>query len=140
MSVDDVDTVPERIEDNEKAYFDPQAVKMSEPHSFSPRDLLSILRSIETNIHCTENKMRDEVEKRKKYRVDDCRRVHNYDEFITSFLAMLVERNMLADLVEHSLGRGQTTTQGDLREVNTKIKNTEKDVVITKQTTKKLLP
>ena len=50
-------------------------------------------------------KMRDEIEKHRKYRIDDGRRVHNYDEFITTFLSMLAERNMLADLVEHSLGK-----------------------------------
>lgn len=113
-------------DDNSRLSFDPQHVELYEPHSFSPKDLLSILRSIETDIHCTENKMRDEVEKRRKYRVDDCRRVHNYDEFITSFLAMLTERNMLADLVEHSLGKagnhGKKETDKD-----SKSKTNEKD-------------
>jgi hypothetical protein len=46
---------------------------------------------------------RDENEKRKKHRVDDCRRVHDYDEFIQTFLAMLAERGHLGDLLEHSL-------------------------------------
>jgi len=107
--------------------FDPQHVELYEPHSFSPKDLLSILRSIETDIHCTENKMRDEVEKRKKYRVDDCRRVHNYDEFITSFLAMLVERNMLADLVEHSLGKASNNAGKKEMDKDIKSKPVEKD-------------
>jgi len=106
--------------------FDPQHVELYEPHSFSPKDLLSILRSIETDIHCTDNKMRDEVEKRRKYRVDDCRRVHNYDEFITSFLAMLTERNMLADLVEHSLGKAGNTSKKEV-DKEAKSKPTEKD-------------
>jgi hypothetical protein len=35
---------------------------------------------------------------------DDCRRVHNYDEFITTFLTMLAEQNLLGDLVQHGLG------------------------------------
>jgi hypothetical protein len=36
--------------------------------------------------------------------LDDCRRVHNYDEFITTFLTMLAEQNLLGDLVQHGLG------------------------------------
>ena len=108
MSVEDIDTSEQKKEATaEPAGFDPQAAELQEPHSFSPRDLLSILRSVETSIHNTEVKMRDEGEKRKKYRIDDCRRVHNYDEFLTTFLAMLTERNLLGDLMEHSLGRGQ---------------------------------
>ena len=35
---------------------------------------------------------------------DDCRRVHNYDEFITTFLTMLAEQNLLGDLVQHGMG------------------------------------
>ena len=35
--------------------------------------------------------------------MDDCRRVHDYDEFIQTFLAMLAERGQLGDLLEHSL-------------------------------------
>ena len=35
--------------------------------------------------------------------MDDCRRVHDYDEFIQTFLAMLAERGHLGDLLEHSL-------------------------------------
>jgi hypothetical protein len=30
--------------------------------------------------------------------------VHNYDEFITTFLTMLAEQNLLGDLVQHGLG------------------------------------
>ena len=37
----------------------------------------------------TEGKLKDELETHKKYIVDDCRRVHNYDEFITTFISML---------------------------------------------------
>jgi ubiquitin carboxyl-terminal hydrolase BAP1 len=33
--------------------------------------------------------LRDENEKRKKHKIDDCRRVHDYDEFITTFVSML---------------------------------------------------
>jgi len=124
--VNDQESANNNRDENSRLSFDPQHVELYEPHSFSPKDLLSILRSIETDIHCTENKMRDEVEKRRKYRVDDCRRVHNYDEFITSFLAMLTERNMLADLVEHSLGKAGNNGKKE-SEKDTKSKATDKD-------------
>jgi len=131
----DIESINNNQDDNSRLSFDPQHVELYEPHSFAPKDLLSILRSIETDIHCTENKMRDEVEKRRKYRVDDCRRVHNYDEFITSFLAMLTERNMLADLVEHGLGKAGNNSKKDvdkeskskLNEKDSKSKATDKD-------------
>lgn len=37
------------------------------------------------------------------FKVDDCRRTHNYDEFICTFLSMLAEQGKLADLVEQNL-------------------------------------
>lgn len=83
--------------------FDPKTSELSEPHRFAPKDLLSLLRNIERSIHHCEGSVRDENEKRRKHRVDDCRRVHNYDEFITTFLAMLTERGMLGDLLEYGL-------------------------------------
>jgi len=88
-----------------KPAFDPQHTQLYEPDKFSPRDLLNLLRTCDREMHVTQRQYNDEIEKHRKYRVDDGRRVHNYDEFITTFLSMLAERNMLADLVEHSLGR-----------------------------------
>lgn len=35
--------------------------------------------------------------------MDDCRRTHNYDEFVCTFLSMLAEQGKLADLVEQHL-------------------------------------
>ena len=35
--------------------------------------------------------------------VDDCRRTHNYDQFICTFLSMLAEQGLLAGLVEHNM-------------------------------------
>ena len=58
-----------------KPDFDAQTVELNEPlDTFSPRDLVYILRNIETDIYWTENKIRDEGEKKKKHRTDDCRR------------------------------------------------------------------
>lgn len=35
--------------------------------------------------------------------VDDCRRTHNYDEFICTFLSMLAQRGILAEIVAQQL-------------------------------------
>merc|ERR1712203_634573 len=73
LSVEEPDNSTEwtKKQKSQELSFDPENVQLLEPHTFSPRDLLSILRSIETGIYL--------AEKRKKWRVDDCRRVHNYD-------------------------------------------------------------
>ncbi|XP_022081127.1 ubiquitin carboxyl-terminal hydrolase BAP1-like [Acanthaster planci] len=71
---------------------------------FAQNDLLELLKSVEAEIDVYEQKLLDEKEKRNKYKVDDCRRSHNYDPFIRTFLAMLAEQGKLASLVEkHAL-------------------------------------
>lgn len=35
--------------------------------------------------------------------MDDCRRTHNYDEFITTFLTMLAQEGALSELVQQHL-------------------------------------
>ena len=65
---------------------------MYEPQRFAPKDLLTLLRKIETEAAACESGIREEKEKRRKHRVDDCRRVHNYDEFVTTFISMLAEQ------------------------------------------------
>ncbi|PSN41326.1 Ubiquitin carboxyl-terminal hydrolase calypso [Blattella germanica] len=37
------------------------------------------------------------------FAIDDCRRTHNYDEFICTFLSMLAQQGKLADLVQQHL-------------------------------------
>ncbi|KAK3605838.1 hypothetical protein CHS0354_002476 [Potamilus streckersoni] len=78
--------------------------KFSSQHGFKPKDLLALLKNVEKEIGTCEQNLKDEVEKMKKYRIDDCRRRHNYDPFIITFLSMLAEQGHLADLVQqHSL-------------------------------------
>ncbi|XP_067125970.1 ubiquitin carboxyl-terminal hydrolase calypso isoform X2 [Centruroides vittatus] len=74
-----------------------------EPHKFAPKDLLALLKTVESEISVCESNLRDETEKRKKYKIDDCRRTHCYDQFICTFLSMLAEQGKLADLVEQQL-------------------------------------
>ncbi|PNI80293.1 BAP1 isoform 8, partial [Pan troglodytes] len=47
--------------------------------------------------------LKEEVEKRKKFKIDDQRRTHNYDEFICTFISMLAQEGMLANLVEQNI-------------------------------------
>ncbi|XP_035675738.1 ubiquitin carboxyl-terminal hydrolase BAP1-like [Branchiostoma floridae] len=69
-------------------------------HAFAPKDLLALLKNVETEIQICEQHLKDEIEKRKKYKVDDCRRTHNYDDFIRTFLRMLAEQGQLSKLVD----------------------------------------
>ena len=91
--------------------FDPRTKELFEPHRFAPKDLLTLLKTIESDIHSCNDTLRDEMEKRKKHRIDDCRRVHDYDEFITTFIAMLAERGHLGDLLEHGMNISNSTTK-----------------------------
>ena len=50
----------------------------------------------------TEDCLKEEVEKRKKF-IDDQRRTNNYDEFICTFISMLAQEGMLANLVEQNI-------------------------------------
>lgn len=54
--------------------------------------------------------LREENEKRNKYKIDDCRRTHNYDQFICTFLTMLAQKGILADLVQQHLGAQKKNT------------------------------
>ncbi|XP_064633428.1 ubiquitin carboxyl-terminal hydrolase BAP1-like isoform X2 [Lineus longissimus] len=75
----------------------------SKHQGFTPKDLLDLLKNVESEIKSSEAKLQDEVEKRKRYKIDDCRRTHNYDQFICTFLSMLAEQGHLAELVEDQL-------------------------------------
>ncbi|PSN50046.1 hypothetical protein C0J52_04204 [Blattella germanica] len=79
-----------------------------EPHTFAPKDLLALLKNLEKEIGICEVNLRDENEKRRKYKIDDCRRTHNYDDFICTFLSMLAQQGKLADLVQqHFVQQGK---------------------------------
>jgi len=80
---------------------------------FAPKDLAdlsALLRELESEISTCEQNLKDEVEKRRKYRVDHQRRTHDYDSFIFTFLTMLAEQGLLAPLVEQSINGGAKKT------------------------------
>ncbi|KAJ6649381.1 Ubiquitin carboxyl-terminal hydrolase calypso [Pseudolycoriella hygida] len=66
-------------------------------------DLNSLLKNLESEILVNEQNLNDENDKRYMFKVDDSRRTHNYDEFICTFLSMLAQQNVLADLVSQNL-------------------------------------
>ncbi|XP_067093151.1 ubiquitin carboxyl-terminal hydrolase BAP1 isoform X2 [Osmerus mordax] len=70
---------------------------------YNPKELLALLRCVEADIASYEVFLKEEVEKRKKYKIDDQRRTHNYDEFICTFISMLAQEGMLASLVEQNI-------------------------------------
>lgn len=74
-----------------------------ESGAFSPKDLLALLKNLESEISSTEQSLQDENDKRAKFKRDDCRRTQNYDEFIKTFLQMLAERGELGGLVSQHL-------------------------------------
>ena len=73
---------------------------------FAPRDMVALLKGLEDEITMCECNLREELEKRRKYRIDASRRTHNYQEFITTFILMLAEQGKLPDLLEKALSAG----------------------------------
>lgn len=74
----------------------------------SHSELNALLSSIISEVQLCQQALNDENDKRVMYKVDDCRRTHNYDEFICTFLSMLTERGALAELVAAQLERGRS--------------------------------
>ncbi|KAK2718810.1 ubiquitin carboxyl-terminal hydrolase calypso-like [Artemia franciscana] len=73
------------------------------PQSFGPNDLLALLSNLDRDIASCEASLKEENEKRRKYKIDDCRRTHDYDDFICTFLSMLAEQGTLAEMVEQQV-------------------------------------
>ncbi|CAD7011493.1 ubiquitin carboxyl-terminal hydrolase calypso [Ceratitis capitata] len=74
-----------------------------EPNAFTIRDLQSLLKNLVAEIAICEQQLNDENDKRYMFKVDDCRRTHNYDEFICTFLSMLAHQGVLGELVSQHL-------------------------------------
>ncbi|XP_068633271.1 ubiquitin carboxyl-terminal hydrolase calypso isoform X2 [Battus philenor] len=70
-------------------------------------ELNMLMSNIINEVQSCQQALNDENDKRDMYKVDDCRRTHNYDEFICTFLSMLAERGALAELVAAQLERGR---------------------------------
>ncbi|XP_052741608.1 ubiquitin carboxyl-terminal hydrolase calypso [Bicyclus anynana] len=75
---------------------------------FSHAELSCLMSAVLAQLQACQQALNDENDKRDMYKVDDCRRTHNYDEFICTFLSMLTERGVLAELVAAQLERGRS--------------------------------
>lgn len=124
---DSTDSSDVNTKDNSMTKVDPKLVakypQLFGPHTFAPKDLLALLKNLDNGIQQCEQNIKEENEKRRKYQVrlylaqffshfdngtvqvDDCRRTHNYDEFICTFLTMLAHEGKLADLVQEHLAQ-----------------------------------
>ncbi|XP_067629099.1 ubiquitin carboxyl-terminal hydrolase calypso isoform X2 [Eurosta solidaginis] len=84
-----------------------------ETNAFTIRDLQSLLKNLHSEIAVSEQQLNDENDKRYMFKVDDCRRTHNYDEFICTFLSMLAHQGVLGELVsQHILPSKKLGGQG----------------------------
>ncbi|KAM4652283.1 ubiquitin carboxyl-terminal hydrolase BAP1 isoform 2-T2 [Discoglossus pictus] len=93
-------------EGRDKAEIETEHSKVPEAsvgERFSPKELLALLKCVEAEIAASEACLREELDKRKKFKIDDQRRTHNYDEFICAFISMLAQEGMLASLVEQNI-------------------------------------
>ncbi|KAM9814253.1 ubiquitin carboxyl-terminal hydrolase BAP1 [Neosynchiropus ocellatus] len=110
---DEGPAVEVKVENKDEAEEKPSKEKLKSPEKssegkptgdkYSPKELLALLKCVEADIANYEVYLKEEVEKRKKYKIDDQRRTHNYDEFICTFISMLAQEGMLASLVEQNI-------------------------------------
>jgi len=102
-------------------------------HIFSSEDLFALVKNLELEININEGNLiyntktfyklyiyliflgllKEQNEQRNKYKIDDCRRTHNYDQFISMFLAMLAEQRILPRLLQN-LGTQKQNTSAQL--------------------------
>ena len=85
-----------------------QDTEQQDQNDVRTKDLLALLKNLESEIAITEQHLCDENEKRYMYKVDDSRRTHNYDEFICTFLQMLAHEGALGELVRQNSNGRQT--------------------------------
>ena len=76
----------------------PPAPKLS-----SVWDVVSIVTRLEAEIVKCRTSLDEEIEKRRKYKIDDARRTHDYVPFVSLFLAMLDERGLMGPLLDQNL-------------------------------------
>ncbi|XP_037955424.1 ubiquitin carboxyl-terminal hydrolase calypso [Teleopsis dalmanni] len=101
-----------------------------EANAFTVRDLQSLLKNLDSEIAINEQHLNDENDRRYMFKVDDCRRTHNYDEFICTFLSMLAHQGVLGELVSQHLlpskkisGQSRITKQNASNATTPKQKN-----------------
>lgn len=68
------------------------------------KDLRCLTKKLHDQTVKLESILKEENEKRRKYKIDNSRRTHNYEPFIMTFLSLLAKQGNLADLIEKDLG------------------------------------
>lgn len=68
------------------------------------RELQTLSDRLANEIKKTELALKEQLDNRLKYKIDNSRRTHNYEPFIMTFLSMLAKQGILADLIEKDLG------------------------------------
>lgn len=63
-------------------------------------DLQKCMQDLDEMFKTCQSAYREEVEKINRYKVEDCRRRHNYDPFVSTFLTMLADQGHLARILE----------------------------------------
>lgn len=82
---------------------------------------------MENEVSQCEATLKDEVDKRRKYKIDASRRTHNYDQFICTFLSMLAEQGHVTALVEQHLNPKKRPSAAYAPSANSKLhKNGDK--------------
>ncbi|XP_065067367.1 ubiquitin carboxyl-terminal hydrolase BAP1-like [Rhopilema esculentum] len=69
-------------------------------NDFTLKDFQTTMQDLEVDLRKSQTAYKDQKDKHEKHKVDDCRRRHNYDPFISTFLTMLAERGLLSKLLE----------------------------------------
>ncbi|XP_076042988.1 ubiquitin carboxyl-terminal hydrolase calypso [Oratosquilla oratoria] len=99
--LDDNDSKLEKYQDT--CNFIKDHLNSTSDEMFGPKDLLNLVQKLDAEMKGCDTLLKEELDKRRKYRIDDSRRTHNYDQFIITFLAMLAEQGNLSDLVKQQL-------------------------------------
>lgn len=89
--------------------------------------LKQIESKLELETEVEENKCNEEIEKRKKYKIDALRRKHIYDEFIVTYLNVLSESGKLIELIQNN---GYLSTNGST--INNSSRNSTQAALVNK--------
>lgn len=80
--------------------FEVKKVLNKENSSIDLNDIKDVLTKIVEKLGIFQNKLKEEEEKRKKYKIDALRRKHKYDDFIVTFIYCLIENGQLNKIIE----------------------------------------
>lgn len=99
-------------------------------------DLQKCMQDLDEMFKTCQSAYKEEVEKIERYKIEDCRRRHNYDPFVSTFLTMLAEQGHLARLLEEQntvIRRVSSTSSlkgnGNKKDITKKKKKIRKGVI-----------